>query len=211
MKIGPGKLPHKGLIFAVDAASKRSYPGSGSTLYNMVGGDHMTLYNSPTWSSANGGILQFNGTTQYGVSNINTRTIDSTIIASSRYASASPQGRVVTSYTGNNLLGHHGGRTQGYYSEGWVYQPAADNSQDWRISAAVQNYTSDNWKFYSDNVKLADNASGAFGWNDLCFGSYAGSSEWSDCEIGFCLIYNRLLSEAELSEIFDFYRGRYGL
>jgi hypothetical protein len=55
-----------GLVLALDAASKNSYPGSGTTWTDLSGNNNNgTLVNSPTFSSADGGSIVFNGTTQY--------------------------------------------------------------------------------------------------------------------------------------------------
>jgi hypothetical protein len=49
-----------GLVFHLDAGNASSYPGSGSTWNDLAGsGLTTTLYNSPTFSSANGGYLSF--------------------------------------------------------------------------------------------------------------------------------------------------------
>jgi len=51
-----------GLVLCLDAASKRSYSGSGTTWIDTVGGNNGTLTNGPTFSSANGGGIVFDGT-----------------------------------------------------------------------------------------------------------------------------------------------------
>ena len=50
-----------GLVLCLDAASKRSYSGSGTTWIDTVGGNDGTLTNGPTFSSANGGSLVLDG------------------------------------------------------------------------------------------------------------------------------------------------------
>jgi len=55
-----------GLVYHLDAGNKRSYSGSGSTWNDLTGsGIAATLVGSPTYSSANGGSLLFDGSTQY--------------------------------------------------------------------------------------------------------------------------------------------------
>jgi hypothetical protein len=55
------------LALYLDAANSSSYPGSGDTWFDISGNNrNVTLYNSPTFSTDNGGILNFNGTNQYG-------------------------------------------------------------------------------------------------------------------------------------------------
>ena len=50
-----------GLVLCLDAGSKRSYPGTGTTWTDTVGGNNGTLTNGPTFSSANGGSIVFDG------------------------------------------------------------------------------------------------------------------------------------------------------
>ena len=51
-----------GLVFAVDAGSERSYPGTGTTVTDLVGLNNGTLTNGVTYQSANGGVFDFDGT-----------------------------------------------------------------------------------------------------------------------------------------------------
>jgi hypothetical protein len=58
-----------GLLLYVDAANPKSYPGSGSYLYDLTGNNfHINLYNSPTYNSQNKSFT-FNATNQYGAAN----------------------------------------------------------------------------------------------------------------------------------------------
>lgn len=67
MSYGYGKsIVTDGLVFYVDAANGNSYSGSGSTFSDLVGSDDVTLYNSPTYSSDNGGIISFDGVNEGG-------------------------------------------------------------------------------------------------------------------------------------------------
>ena len=60
------KIVTDGLVLCLDAASRKSYPGSGATWFDRSGnGNHGTLTNGPTFSSANGGSLVFDGTDDY--------------------------------------------------------------------------------------------------------------------------------------------------
>jgi hypothetical protein len=57
-----GKIVTSGLVFALDAADKNSYPGSG-TIWNDLSGNNNSgsLVNGPTFNSANGGSIVFDG------------------------------------------------------------------------------------------------------------------------------------------------------
>ena len=58
------------LVLHLDAGNAASYPGSGSTWYDLsAGARDCTLTNSPIYSSNNGGYLTFNGLDEYGTIN----------------------------------------------------------------------------------------------------------------------------------------------
>ena len=54
-----------GLILQYDFSNHNSYPGSGDTVYDLVGGQNGTLYNSPTYSTDKGGYLSLSGSDDY--------------------------------------------------------------------------------------------------------------------------------------------------
>ena len=54
-----------GLIFCTDAANKRSYVGSGTTVNNLMGNDSSTLVNGTAFSTNKNGVFTFDGTNDY--------------------------------------------------------------------------------------------------------------------------------------------------
>jgi hypothetical protein len=72
------KIVTDGLVLYLDAANQYSYV-SGSTSWNDVsrGGNNGTLINGPTYSSANGGSIVFDGTNDY----VNTSFIPTNIFS----------------------------------------------------------------------------------------------------------------------------------
>lgn len=60
------QLVTNGLILALDAGDRNSYPGSGTSWTDLSGnGNHGTLVNGPTYSSTNGGSIVFDGSNDY--------------------------------------------------------------------------------------------------------------------------------------------------
>ncbi len=60
------KIVTDGLVLCLDAADKNSYPGSGTTWYDLSGnGNDGTLTNGPTFDSGNGGSIVFDGSNDY--------------------------------------------------------------------------------------------------------------------------------------------------
>jgi len=63
-KYGPS-IVTDGLVFYVDAKNDKSYPGSGTTWSDLMGGNDGTLTNGPTYDSGNGGSIVFDGVNDY--------------------------------------------------------------------------------------------------------------------------------------------------
>ena len=61
----PNSIVKDGLVFAVDPANIRSYPGSGTTVTDLIGTNNGTLVNSPQFNSDNAGIWTFDGNDEY--------------------------------------------------------------------------------------------------------------------------------------------------
>ena len=62
---GPNVIT-KGLVLCLDAGDKNSYPGSGTTWFDLSGKrNHGTLINGPTFSNTNGGGIVFDGSNDY--------------------------------------------------------------------------------------------------------------------------------------------------
>ena len=77
ISIGAGSTaPALTPALSLDAGNPASYPGSGATWTDTVGSIPFTLVNSPTYSSSNGGYLQFTPSSgQYGYSTTNLGTL----------------------------------------------------------------------------------------------------------------------------------------
>ena len=70
---GYGKIVTSGMVLCLNAADRNSYPGSGTTWNDLSGkNNNAILYNAPTFSGVNGGVLGFDGLNDYvAVSNSN--------------------------------------------------------------------------------------------------------------------------------------------
>jgi hypothetical protein len=61
---GPNII-EKGLVLCLDAGNKKSYSGSGNVWRDLAGSNNGTLTNGPTFSNANAGNINFDGTNDY--------------------------------------------------------------------------------------------------------------------------------------------------
>lgn len=207
-------LVTNGLVLCLDAGNPKSYPGSGATWFDISGqNNHMTLTGSPSLVSNNGGVLSFNGSTQYGtLSGLNYSTTSFTIMAGTRYSGAT-RNRVISSVANNWLLGHWQSRCDAYFAEGWINQGGTVNDTNWRIYSATENYSGDQRSFYINNTAVAINSTGgSAGFNGLSVArSGVYTAEISTCEVSFVHVYNRILSASEMEQNFNALRSRYGI
>ena len=201
-----------GLVLNLDAGNLSSYPGSGTTWTNLIpGGVNGTLVNGPTYSSVNGGVIVLNGTNQYIDIPINLSTSNYTIMGAARYVTIG--GRTFSAKNNNWLMGHWNGTTQNYYAEGWVSGVGAGPSDtNWRIYAATGNYSGDSWAMYVNGVlNVGPNNAGVQGPNGFAIGSSGGTGEFSNSHISNLLVYNRVLTDAEILQNYNALATRYGL
>ena len=188
-----------------DAGYKSSYSGSGTTWYDLSGNrNDMTLINGVSFSRSSSGVMQLDGTNDYiELPSFNISTTNHTIIGASRYAGAGPRGRIFSSHSNNWLMGHWNNNIKTYHADSWVASPAVSGTTDWLISTAVENYSADLWTYYCNGAQIASNSSGTNGPNGLSFGNWRQGgvgSELSIGEIGFFMVYNRILSTEEINQ-----------
>jgi hypothetical protein len=207
-------IPTSGLVQCVDAANPRSYPGSGSTWYDVTGNGHnIALGAGVTYQSGTGrGVLQFaKDSTGYGTnSTLNLSASNNTVISFVRKLVDADSGRTITALNNNWLMAHHDSTYGDYYAEGWVNDagsPASDTI--WRMFTATGNVSTDTWATYANETLLASNSNGSQGPNGWNLNSqYA---QYSTCQIANLLVWNRVLTTQEISQVFNAYRGRFGI
>lgn len=201
-----------GLIACFDPGNLRSYPGSGTTIYDASGNGYTgTLVNGAAYNSANGGVFALDGVNDYIDIPINLATTNYTVFGASRYTTVS--GRIFSAKNNNWLMGHWSGTTQNYYAEGWVTgSGAGPGDTSWRIYAATGDISADSYNFYvNGTLNTGPSNAGSAGPNGFAIGSYAGSSEFSAAQVGIMLVYNTVLTAAQVAQNFAAYRGRYGI
>lgn len=206
---GP-KMVIDGLVMYWDIANPKSYPKTGTTVYDLMGNYNGTLVNSPSFDPSFGGVLQFSGVNDYLYnSSADFTSADFTIIGAARY-SGSTRGRMINASNNNWLLGHWSSTTENYYALGWLYGPySGPNDTNWRIYAATRNGSSGSSKFYiNSNIKTNTNAS--TGPDGFAIGRWGTTeSEYSNGQFSFLMVYNRILSDAEIFQNYKNMEGRF--
>jgi len=203
-----------GLVLIWDVANPLSYPGTGTTIYDLSGnGYNGTLYNGVGFNQTNGGVLTFDGVDDYVESgNPQLAGTNSTVMGAARY-NGDIRGRMINAKDNNWLIGHWNNSTENYYAEGWVspVQYGA-NDTNWRIYSATGDIGGDSYASYVNNVASATSNAGSQGPAGITIGKigYA-NSEYSTGEFSFVLVYNRVLTAAEMTQNYNYFKGRFGL
>ena len=219
------------LVFYVDAANTKSYTGSGATWTDIIGGNNVTLYNSPTFSSDNGGSIVFDDadSAEYAQSNASSDLIigtkDYTISMWFKFHTIDPEfGLIDTRTSGGNgtnvILDDSGSYMRVKVWEdnasGFSFQSTTDLSiNTWynvtytRISNSASMYINSvkDGSSWTQNYDYASGNKITLAWN---YSTQANKS--LDGNIGQVLFYlDKGFTESEVKQNFDALKGRYGL
>jgi len=213
-----------GLVLNLDAGFTPSYPTTGTTWYDVSsGGNNGTLTNGPTFNSANGGSIVFDGVDDYATIN-QTLTTPITITGFVKYNyQPKPYNTWINSYPhpaldiSLNRLG--GGQIHIYIGNGsgWQGSPGIMSSTNmivntWYHLGYVSNGTGSTLYLNGNNVGSSIHSPS--GWGSKYFLGWIennGDGEYLNGNIGNTQIYNRALSQTEIIQNYNALKGRYGL
>ena len=218
---GGPDIPTNGLVLALDATSERSYPGSGTTWYDLSGqGNNATLNNGTSWNSS--GYMSTDGIDDY-ISIPNDSSLQVTTgftqviwvklnnITAVAYAQLfgkpgyTKYGIIVEWYGGNPIVfdfANTAGRNVVSLTAGsgsWImvaqsYNAAGGSNN--RICNIRGGVTATNTQTKTGNV-LTDSSNMAIG------------GPRSEADFGLALLYNRGLTQAELDQIYNAQKNRF--
>lgn len=219
-----------GLVLYYDVGNSASYPGSGTTIFDLSpSGFHGTLVNGPTYSATNGGSLVFNGINSYIDTNQALSSEEYTLIAWFKasdvtlfrmlFSKETPAGLPwnyrlwlfqTTGYPVGDIA-KTGASSQVTYS-----QNLADGN--WHMLAFSRNITTDKLNLYLDG-NLINSQTDAMPAGTIInsqevwigFSAFSGGSYPFLGNIGSALIYNRPLTDAEILNNFRATKTRFGL
>jgi len=229
MTIGYGpSIVTSGLVLALDAADRNSYPGSGTTWTDLTGrGINGTLTNGPTFSSSNSGSIVFDGTDDYA-------TLSSSQIAPGTGAftwnfwvkSTRTQQNfsILFSGTGSNsdygvvALSEGVGVGLAYYANGYRIQDA-DTSffGNWIYVSFIGNGGSSGsrtLRLYKNGVQAGSTYTFDYNFTSTTpyiGANHSGMNEVMGGNISNVSYYNRALTAAEIQQNFNALRGRFGI
>ena len=212
--VGPN-IVQDGLVAVFDAGSTRSYPGSGSTWYNLIGTVNGTL-SATSIGTTTAGVMTFDGVDDYiDIPLASLASTDFTVIGVTQRTNAAA-GRLIAGRLNNWLLGQWDTYMRQYFSNGWVTgygaSPSTSTTDDLQthIWCGTGDISADTYKFRDDNVEYTTNTTGgAAGPNGFILGKYYAGSEYGTGTITVLLVYNRVLTDAEIDQNFNAQKTRF--
>jgi len=218
-----GRMIASGLVLDIDAGNPASYSGSGTTWIDLSGNNNNgTIVNSPTYTSAGPSSYFSFGS---GPSQRTSFTYQTPIQSASTaftwdiwvYPVANQDGYVLMGYRGTTPLEFYKITTQKfemYPAEIFYLLPL----NVWQNVTAVYDGSqsgTNNMKLYVNgaNLGLRDSDQPTFKTSAMPFyvGGDPTAGEYATARINRVAVYNRALSQTEITKNFNTFRGRFNL
>jgi len=224
---GPN-IVYNGLMFCVDAANSRSYPGSGTTLFDIAGTNNMTIYGSPTYNAAGYFTFGNDQATQYIMNSLfpnPTTAVTYNIWFRSNFASPVQTPFTYSVAGDNQMLFYIGNST--------TLQPHPLGNNTWATttSSMANVWVNATWTrdsvsgvniLYRNGIQVGTFTASAgtnivtngyliIGQESDAPGGGFDPAQNLDGDFSHFSIYNRVLSAGEVLQNFNALKGRYGL
>ena len=213
------KIVTDGLVLALDAGNRKSYLGSG-TAWNDVSGNNITgtLTNGPTFDTANGGSIVFDGSNDYVQTNINRSFTEMTLMGFIKrngtqvdYAGIFfSRGSSVTGldfYTAAQNLGYTWNNAVNTYT--FNSNLLVPNNTWCMVAMSVTSTVATLYVNTSSATNTVSHTSTTV--DDLRLGVDEFGSRFMNGNIANVMMYNRALSTNEILQNFNATRGRFGV
>jgi hypothetical protein len=219
-------VPSSGLILHLDAGISASYPGSGTAWNDLSGNGNNGALSSTSgivYGSGNGGYLSFNGSSYVTCGNSASLRSPSTgftaftIVYPTSWSTGVWQTILSKGDNSYRIQNKNNNYSFNFGTSGISDTDTGSNTfiqtNNWYINACV--FDGSLKKIYMNNV-LDKNQSVSGTLPESNFNLYIGSNEQTGSRfytgyISVILLYNRALTETELTGLYNFYKGRYGL
>jgi hypothetical protein len=211
-----------GLQLYLDAGDSSSYPGSGTTWTDLSGnGNNGTLVNGPTYSSANGGSIVFDGTNDLVTTTLTSGTSFTwccwfkTDVLSNGYRN------IISIRTNNYMLvllddntNYLGFWNPDAFTSGSTLNTPQLSTNTWYFVTFVRegNNVTSGYKAYLNGSFSGSANTGTWSSSDpIILGGRTDIAQYLNGNISNVQIYNRALSASEVAQNFNALKGRYGL
>jgi hypothetical protein len=206
-----------GLVFYIDAANPRCYPGSGTDLTDNISGIGASLVGGVGFNSSNYGTFTFDGSNDY---------INFTNSNSVRLLNGTISAWVKTSSPGGGFRGIMAKQ----FAYGIFYSDGVLVAYDWGASATRStgvNIADGNWKnvvmafqsgisngtriYINGSLSLTTTITWVNDTQNLYGGAEFSASQFAACSGSIFSLHNRVLSAPEILQNYNAAKKRYGL
>ncbi len=221
------KITYDGLVGYWDAANSKSYPGSGTIWRDLSGnGNHGTLSTGSIGTVSGSGVMAFNGTSDYvNCGNDNSLKISEALtICAWIKPNTGVFMNIVGDYTGDN-------RSQHRFAIGVYGKPRFDSANvdgtmvlestnavvngAWSYVAVIRESSIGTINHYTNGILNGSGVSSNVPPNgevdNTEIGASGNGTENFNGKISNVQIYNRALSQSEITQNFQAHRSRYGI
>ena len=225
------------LFLHLDASNSESYPGSGTTWYDLTANNNDATINGATYSSTDGGIFELDGSND----NISIPHVSSLSLSTSAQRTIQVWVKIDALPALNTQIPVFGklsssfgfdGYWSGLFSNGGVVRCVTNGTAVQRVSNSTSTVSIDNWylftfisqitstsnttKVYINETEYITNAHGSDSYNEtnplyLGFIGAGVSSNYLNGKIGACYFYTKGLTAAEVSQNYNATKSRFGL
>ena len=207
MAIGIGSdSVESGLVLAIDFANPKSYPGSGTTVFDLSGNNYNgTLTNGPTFSTEYGGACVLDGTNDS--INFNAQILSGTgdFTVSMWFRRTAGSGTVFGNYPAGNLQVFFGPLYLGMWlNSSNLYSDATSNFTPNPVNMVVQRSGTTTYLYVNNTLRMTASSSANIGTtSDFRIGTNTSGSEVFGGYYYSCTVYNRFLSTAEIAQNYN--------
>ncbi len=211
-----------GLQLYLDAGNASSYPGSGTTWTDLSGNSRNgTLTNGPTYSSADGGSIVFDGSNDFvqctGSLTVTAATFVSWIKRNGNQGQFDgilfSRGTNVTgmNFFSTNQLGYHWNNNSNTYN--WASGLTIPDLTWCMVAVSVTSTAATAYLCQSSGTTTATNtvSHGSSPIDDIKLARDETSTRYFNGNIAIAQLYNIALSAAQVSQNFEADRGRFGI
>jgi hypothetical protein len=211
-----------GLVLHLDAGNAASYPGTGTTWTDLSGNSRNgTLTDGPTYSSANGGSIVFDGTNDFVQCSGSVTVTAATFVAwINRNGTQGTYDGILfsrgTNTTGmnffsSNQLGYHWNDSSSTYN--WASGLTVPNLAWCMIAVSVTSTSAKAYLYQSGGNTSAINTVGHTSsiLNDIKLAQDDAGGRFFNGNISTAMIYDKALTDGEITQNYNALRGRYGL
>lgn len=227
------------LYFQVDASNANSYPGSGTTWYNLLDGIDFTI-SGAGWSSTDGGRFEFDGVDDYTYPNLSDTTLQlkttpQTLQVWVKFNSFGSDNPIFNYYSTTNIPYTPTDGYQLYVQSDRTLVSYTDGTSGTRLISSTSTIAANQWylityvfqasssanttRVYVNTTEYISTSHGSDtvstsqgqGLRIAYNGQPGGSARYSNCSIGAVYAYTDALAAEEVTFNYNATKSRFGL